>query len=163
MTGWRDLSVSWQDLHRDAQALARRLAALAPFRGIVAIARGGLVPAAVVARELDIRLLDTASIETYRRERELGQPRLLKPPCEEARRDRGAGWLIVDDLTDTGATARIARGLMPAAHFATVYAKPAGRPLADSFVTEVSQDTWIVFPWEAAPPAAGPPPAGPVR
>ncbi len=31
---------------------------------------------------------------------------------------------------------------------ATVYAKPAGRPLIDTFVTEVSQDTWIHFPWD---------------
>ena len=33
-------------------------------------------------------------------------------------------------------------------HFAAVYAKPAGRPLIDTFVTEVSQDTWIYFPWD---------------
>ncbi len=38
--------------------------------------------------------------------------------------------------------------MMPNAHFATVYAKPAGRPLVDTFVTEVSQDTWIYFPWD---------------
>ena len=38
--------------------------------------------------------------------------------------------------------------MMPKAHFATVYAKPKGRPLVDTFVTEVSQDTWIYFPWD---------------
>ena len=45
-------------------------------------------------------------------------------------------------------TARVVRDLMPKAHFATVYAKPMGRPLVDSFITEVSQDTWIFFPWD---------------
>ena len=56
--------------------------------------------------------------------------------------------LIVDDLVDTGKTARVVRDLLPKAHFATVYAKPMGRPLVDTFITEVSQDTWIYFPWD---------------
>jgi xanthine phosphoribosyltransferase len=43
------------------------------------------------------------------------------------------------------------RGLLPRAHFACVYAKPAGKALIDSFVTEVSQDTWILFPWDTEP------------
>ena len=50
------------------------------------------------------------------------------------------------------------RELLPQAHLATVYAKPAGRPLVDTFITEVSQDTWINFPWDLhlsfAPPIA---------
>ncbi len=67
--------------------------------------------------------------------------------------------LIVDDLVDTGKTARVVRDLMPKAHFATVYAKPMGRPLVDTFITEVSQDTWIFFPWDTGlafrPPIRG--------
>ena len=60
----------------------------------------------------------------------------------------GAGCLIVDDLVDTGKTAKVVRDMLPKAHFATVYAKPKGRPLVDTFITEVSQDTWIYFPWD---------------
>ena len=56
--------------------------------------------------------------------------------------------LIVDDLVDTGKTAKVVRELLPGAHFATVYAKPMGRPMVDTFITEVSQDTWIYFPWD---------------
>jgi xanthine phosphoribosyltransferase len=59
-----------------------------------------------------------------------------------------ADWLLVDDLVDTGRTANIVRDMLPKAHFATVYAKPEGRPLVDTFITEVSQDTWILFPWD---------------
>jgi xanthine phosphoribosyltransferase len=140
-------SVSWAELHRDARALAWRLRADAPFLGIVAVARGGLVPAAVVARELDIRLIDTLSIASYD-ERVQGALRVLKPVAGD-----GAGWLVIDDLVDTGRTAAVVRAMLPRAHIATVYAKPAGRPLVDSFVTEVSQDTWIVFPWDEEAPA----------
>ena len=55
----------------------------------------------------------------------------------------------IDDLVDTGATAKIVRNMLPDAYFATVYAKPAGKPLVDAYVTEVSQDTWILFPWDS--------------
>ena len=51
-------------------------------------------------------------------------------------------------LVDTGATAKLVREMLPKAHFATVYAKPLGRPMVDTFITEVSQDTWIYFPWD---------------
>jgi adenine/guanine phosphoribosyltransferase-like PRPP-binding protein len=108
------------------------------------VTRGGLVPAAIVARELDIRLIDTICVTSYGdADRAPGSMRVLKRISGD-----GSGLLIVDDLVDTGETARVVREMLPKAHFATVYAKPAGRPLVDTFVTEVSQDTWIVFPWE---------------
>ncbi len=68
----------------------------------------------------------------------------------------GTGFLIVDDLVDTGSTARVVRGLLPKAHFACIYAKPAGRDLVDTFVTEVSQNTWILFPWDTEPQFVAP-------
>lgn len=140
-------TVTWDQLHRDAKALAWRLLDKAPWQGIVAITRGGLIPAAIIARELDCRLIESVSIVTYDEE-EMRAPQVIKPPA--AAQD-GAGWLIVDDLVDTGTTARVVRGLLPRAHFATIYAKPKGRPLVDSFITEVSQDTWILFPWDTEP------------
>jgi xanthine phosphoribosyltransferase len=146
-------TVSWDQLHRDARALAWRLMEKAPFAGIVAITRGGLIPAAIIARELDLRLVETVSIVTYAagsggsliEEERCTAPVAIKMPAAAG---DGAGYLIIDDLVDTGATARLVRGLLPQAHFAAVYAKPAGREIVDTFITEVSQDTWILFPWD---------------
>jgi len=138
--------VTWDDLHRDTRALAWRLAELPPFQAIVAIARGGLVPAAIVARELGVRLVDTVCIASYN-DRAQGEANILK-----GLETGGKGVLVVDDLVDTGVTASIVREMLPDAHIATVYAKPAGRPQVDTFVTMVSQDTWIVFPWDVGEP-----------
>ena len=138
----RTFPVSWDQLHRDSRALAWRLVEAGPWRGIVAITRGGLVPAAIIARELDIRLIDTVCIASYE-DRQRGQAAVLKEVPGD-----GRDWLLIDDLVDTGQTAKVVRDLLPEAHFATVYAKPAGRPLVDTFITEVSQDTWILFPWD---------------
>lgn len=144
MTSPKYYTVSWDQLHRDAKALAWRLVERGPFRGIVAITRGGLIPAAIIARELECRLLETVSVVTYDEEVK-GEPRVVKAPSAAG---DGDGWLLVDDLVDTGTTARVVRALLPRAHFATIYAKPQAKPLVDSFVTEVSQDTWILFPWD---------------
>ena len=140
-------TVTWDQLHRDARALAWRLMGLRPLKGIVAVTRGGLIPAAIIARELEVRLVESVSIVTYDEERK-GQPSVTKAPTAAG---DGEGFLIVDDLVDTGTTARVVRGLLPRAHFACVYAKPAGKDMVDSFVTEVSQDTWILFPWDTEP------------
>jgi xanthine phosphoribosyltransferase len=148
----RYYTVTWDQLHRDSKALAWRLLERGPYRGIVAITRGGLIPAAIIARELDCRLIESVSIVTYDEEKR-GEPRVAKPPVAAG---DGEGWLILDDLVDTGTTARVVRTLLPKAHFATVYAKPAGKPTVDTFITEVSQDTWILFPWDTEPQFVAP-------
>ena len=144
----RYFPISWDELHRDARALAWRLMEIGPFDRIVAIARGGLAPAAIIARELDIRLVDTICIVSYReiqgeKAEERGALEILKGLDGD-----GTGVLIIDDLVDSGETAKAVKAMLPKAHIATVYAKPAGVPLADSYVTLVSQDTWIIFPWD---------------
>ncbi len=140
----RSYPISWEQLHRDAKALSRRLHDLnRTWKGIVAVTRGGLVPAAIIARELDIHLIDTICITSYDWQHQ-GESTILKSMDGD-----GDGLLIIDDLVDTGGTAKIVRQMLPSAYFATVYAKPAGKPLVDAHVTEVSQDTWILFPWDS--------------
>ena len=149
--------ISWDQIHRDSRALAWRLDGKGPddgaWKAVVAITRGGMAPAMIVARELDIRTVDTISVVSYhsgggkadqRREAEV-----LKSPDAEMMGD-GTGILIVDDLVDSGKTLELVRDLYPNAHFATVYAKPEGEPQVDTFITGVSQDTWIFFPWDMA-------------
>jgi xanthine phosphoribosyltransferase len=138
------LPISWDRIQHDAALLAKQLSGLGQWQGIVAVARGGLVPAALVARALNIRRIETVSAVTYDGDR-IGEPELLKFPSAAG---DGTGWLVIDDLVDTGTTMRIIRDILPKAHVGVLYAKPVGRPLADTFVREFPQDSWIDFPWE---------------
>ena len=140
----KDFPVSWDEMHRHAKLLAWRLLEKGPWKGVAAVTRGGLVPACIVARELDIRLIETICITSYDHQ-DQGEAKLLKQV--DALGD-GAGWLIVDDLVDTGKTFKFIRKILPQAHYAAVYAKPEGIPTCDTYITEVSQDTWIFFPWD---------------
>lgn len=140
--------VSWDQFHRDARALAWRLASAGPFQSIVCITRGGLVPAAIVARELGTRVIETICVASYHDYKTQGGIEVLKDVAQDIAATSGEGILVIDDLVDTGKTAKVVRDMLPKAHFATIYAKPLGRPMIDTFVTEVSQDTWIYFPWD---------------
>jgi xanthine phosphoribosyltransferase len=123
--------VSWDQFHRDCRALTWRLNEVGPFHAIIAI---------------------TVCIASYDHTRQ-GELKALKGVSDEVAKlggGTGKGLLIVDDLVDTGKTGRLVRSMMPDAHFAAVYAKPQGKPLVDTFITEVSQDTWIHFPWDTA-------------
>jgi xanthine phosphoribosyltransferase len=145
----KSFPVSWDQFHRDARALAWRLSGQGSWEAVVCITRGGLVPAAIVARELNIRIVETVCVASYDY-RHQGEIKVLKEVAAAVAGfgEGGSRVLVVDDLVDTGRTARVVREMLPKAHFATVYAKPMGRPMVDTFVTEVSQDTWIFFPWD---------------
>ena len=144
-----EIIISWAELHRDARFLSEVLNEKGPWKGIVAVTRGGLVPAALVARELDIRLVDTICVTSYDAAgagdaaQVQGRVEVLKGVPGD-----GEGFLLIDDLVDTGRTAQVVRQLLPKAHFAALYAKPAGRPIVDTFVKEFKQSKWIHFPWD---------------
>ncbi len=144
-----DIVISWAELHRDARFLCHELLARGPWKGIIAITRGGLIPAALVARELGIHLVDTICVTSYdantadQAAQVRGDVSILKGVQGD-----GEGFLLIDDLVDTGGTARVVRGLLPKAFFATLYAKPAGKDVVDLFVKEFKQNKWIFFPWD---------------
>lgn len=168
----KSFPVSWDQFHRDCRALAWRLsdhpgaedaeaitdlvdphgvdahASPPAWRAIVTVTRGGLVPAAIISRELEIRIVETVGVASYHDYDQQGDLEVLKTITPDLLDGDGGDVLIIDDLVDTGATAQAVRDMLPAAHFATVYAKPLGRPLVDTYVTAVSQDTWIFFPWD---------------
>jgi xanthine phosphoribosyltransferase len=144
-----EIVISWPELHRDARYLSEILHTLGPWKGIIAITRGGLVPAALIARELEIRLIDTICVSSYTASegnsaaQQQGEIIVLKGVAGD-----GEGFLLIDDLVDTGRTAQHVRRLLPKAYFATLYAKPAGRPIVDTCVKEFKQNKWIHFPWD---------------
>ncbi len=138
----RNQNLTWDEFHRDTIALAKTLATIDSWNSIVAVTRGGLIPTAIIAQELDIRTIDTVCVTSYNNKQHI--PLTILKNIEP----RDEKMLFIDDLVDSGDTARTIKRMFPHAHYAVVYAKPAGKPFVDSFVTEVSQETWIVFPWD---------------
>ena len=128
-----------------ARKLSERLLPASQWKGIIAVSRGGLFPAAVLARELGIRHIETVCIASYHDHNNQGELQVLHAAQVP---DGGEGFIVVDDLVDTGNTARAIRQMYPNAKFVTVFAKPAGAELVDDYVIDIPQNTWIEQPWD---------------
>ena len=134
--------ITWDNMQMYTRELAERLLPASQWKGIIAVSRGGLVPAAILARELGIRHVDTICIASYDHDQK-GEANILKQAPGD-----GEGFIVVDDLVDTGSTAKLIREIYPKAKFVTVCAKPAGATLVDDYIVDIPQDTWIEQPWD---------------
>ena len=128
-----------------ARRLSERLLPASQWKGIIAVSRGGLFPAAVLARELGLRHIETVCIASYHDHNNQGELQVLHAAQVP---NGGEGFIVVDDLVDTGNTARAIRQMYPNAKFVTVFAKPAGAELVDDYVIDIPQNTWIEQPWD---------------
>ena len=141
--------IGWEQFHRDSRALARKLLDIRhDWKGILAVTTGGLIPTGIISWELEVKLIDVIGISSYSGYDDPNQKEVkVIKNFDPAVVGDGDGWLVVDDLVDSGNTFRAVRAKLPKAHFAAVYAKPRGEPLADTFIGKVGDDHWIYFPW----------------
>ncbi|HHF3760427.1 TPA: xanthine phosphoribosyltransferase [Haemophilus influenzae] len=137
--------VTWDMFQMHARKLSERLLPASQWKGIIAVSRGGLFPAAVLARELGLRHIETICIASYHDHNNQGELQVLHAAQVP---NGGEGFIVVDDLVDTGNTARAIRQMYPNAKFVTVFAKPAGAELVDDYVIDIPQNTWIEQPWD---------------
>ena len=137
--------VTWDMFQMHARKLSERLLPASQWKGIIAVSRGGLFPAAFLARELGIRHIETVCIASYHDHNNQGELQVLHAAQVP---NGGEGFIVVDDLVDTGNTARAIRQMYPNAKFVTVFAKPAGAELVDDYVIDIPQNTWIEQPWD---------------
>ncbi len=146
MTENTKIYLHWDDIAQDAIALSEKLKAKGTFQGVVAVTTGGMLPACIVARMLKIKPIQTLSISTYTDGFDKqGEVHIFNAPVLS---DGGRGWVIIDDLVDTGKTFEVARKQYPNATYACLYAKPQGTAQTDVYVKNYPQTTWLFFPWE---------------
>ena len=140
--------ISWEEFHQDTLLLSTKISATnKEFKGIIVVTRGGLVPAAIISQQLNLRVIEAFSVSSYNGA-EQGELRPLTIP-HLAMQDNGEGWLMIDELEDSGKTIEFARNLLPHAVIVTVYRKPVGAvQLSDMNVKEFGANEWLIFPWE---------------
>src|ERR1019366_5933044 len=132
----KELHISWEDFHLATQKLVEKLKNQGlKFDKIIAIARGGMIPAGILGQELDIHHIDTVCISSYCDEKHTqAELKILKALASDDR-----DMLAIDDLVDSGKTFDIISKMMPNAHFACIYAKPIGKQFVHTYVQEVDQ------------------------
>ena len=144
----KELILSWDEIEKDVIWLSEKIKKTSlDFKGLVSVSRGGLIPTGLLSRHLDITIIENISIESYT---EGNQQSKLKQTTylDLSKKDKGKGWLVIDDLVDTGETFNYIKNILPEATFCSVYAKPKGEKSTDIFSKSYAQDIWLTFPWE---------------
>ncbi len=136
--------IDWNNFHKDAKLLAQKLKTYGNFSRIVAVSRGGFIPAGIIAYELGIRHCDAVCIASYDAEIKRNDNNV---ELGTALQNVDENTVIIDDLADSGRTLQILRKQYPQATFACVYAKPAGQKFCDVYACPMA-DSWVVFPWD---------------
>ena len=138
-------AISWPDFQADSKALAAKLKDMPDIKGLIAIARGGLCATAIIAHALHIRNVKSVAVASRD-----GQTQFAAEMLGSVDNIMdGEGWVFIDDLVDTGQTAKLIKRRYPKARLAVVYAKPDGASYCDLYGKQVDQDVWLSFPWEA--------------
>lgn len=137
------LYISWDEFHRHTRELAQKLKAN-NYSKIVAVSRGGLLPAGILAYELNIRNVEVINMSSYDGETQR-QDKDITVKADIGTMDEQT--LIVDDISDTGKTFNLLRPRFPRAAFVSVYAKRQGTAAVDVYVRDIP-DVWLVFPWD---------------
>ena len=142
MTQPNKTRLTWEQFHQDVKVLCQKIKESGSYNKIIAISRGGLIPAGIVAYELNIRNMSTVNIISYHDDRQLNKADVFGFDGQADRRT-----LIIDDLSDTGRSIKLLRQLIPNAVYATVYAKPDGLDAPDIYAKEMP-NSWVAFPWD---------------
>lgn len=139
--------ITWRESDLLLSELAKKVTLNTPlggWKGIIAVSRGGLVPAGILAYKLDIKLVAVVGAESY----EGKEQNVLKIIRNPHLNKESGHYLLVDDLVDTGGTIKGLRPILPSHTVAVLFAKPKGEEYADVYAEKAEQDQWITFPWE---------------
>jgi len=145
--------IDWNQIYRDIDNLSMLVALKKKPDAIVAIGRGGLIPATILSYNLNIKVIQNFQIESYEGETNTGVHKLWQSPeFHFVEAFSGKNILVVDDLADSGNTLRLVKRFFEYKNinllFATLYTKKGTAFTPDVSLREYSTEEWIVFPWE---------------
>ncbi len=139
------LYITWDEFHKDTKELCTKIKDKGTFNKIIAVSRGGLLPAGIIAYELNIRNVEVVNMSTYDGNKQRKSEDFVLDLSSAGAADEQT--LVIDDLSDTGNTFNLLRPMFPKACFVAVYAKEKGSTSVDTFARKMP-DSWIVFPWD---------------
>ncbi len=143
--------ISWESFYRMSQRLARTIHT-SWFRPdlIIAIGRGGYLPARILSDYLDVLDLASIKIEHYHAMHREENARIRYPL---AARVEGRRILLVDDVSDSGDTFDVAirhirqHGEPLELRTAVLHHKIVSQFVPDYYAKEVKTWRWIIYPW----------------
>ncbi|EPD70083.1 phosphoribosyltransferase [Corynebacterium pyruviciproducens] len=121
---------------------------------IIAVARGGLLPAGALSYAMGVKLSDAINVEFYTDVEETLPDPILLEPLLDTHALGGKKLLVVDDVADSGRTLDLVLKILQQwageVRSAVIYGK--SRSVIEPDYVWHRTDKWIAFPWSAEPP-----------
>lgn len=146
--------INWDQFIDDTEILIERIKQRRKIQRIIAVSRDGLVPAAIIAKRMGIRRIDTICIQAYEgHDKKRTSDIISYPDMGLLGHDQKYWTLVVDAICDSGHTMSEMHRLFPDALQAAVYVRHGeGRALIDKvkgvYTWTLDNDNWLKFPWE---------------
>ena len=138
----KQVFLSYHDIHTDCIELAKKIKRKYKPEKLILISRGGLIPGSIIANYLGIQDVDVIALKTYADRKRSKEIKVYKRIKSEKK------LVVIDDLVDSGETAKIVKEMMPNSKFVVLYAKTSGKKQADLHLYDFKDSDWLVFPWE---------------
>jgi xanthine phosphoribosyltransferase len=138
----KQVFLSYHDIHTDCIELAKKIKKKYKPEKLILISRGGLIPGSIIANYLGIQDVDVIALKTYADRKRSKEIKVYKRIKSEKK------LVVIDDLVDSGETAKIVKEMMPNSKFVVLYAKTSGKKQADLHLFDFKDSDWLVFPWE---------------
>ena len=138
----KQVFLSYHDIHADCIELAKIIKKKYKPEKLILISRGGLIPGSIIANYLGIQDIDVIALKTYQNRKRSSDIKIFK------RIKSLKKLVVIDDLVDSGETAKIVKEMMPNSKFVVLYAKTSGKKQADFHLYDFKDKDWLVFPWE---------------
>ena len=138
----KQVFLSYHDIHADCIELAKIIKKKYKPKKLILISRGGLIPGSIIANFLGIQDIDVIALKTYQNRKRSSDIKVFK------RIKSLKKLVVIDDLVDSGETAKIVKEMMPNSKFVVLYAKTSGKKQADLHLYDFKDKDWLVFPWE---------------
>ncbi len=160
-------SLTWADVEKLTGSLAAHLhdaTGIASFDRVVGVARGGLIPAVLLASPMRIDRIETVQMRFYEGRNRFDAPRRVGgPPLAAGPSGDPTRTLVVDEMVDSGGTMRALHEMLPEATLVALVARNAPAPArrAEDLTAfdlgvegahvwtagVLNTDAWILFPW----------------
>ncbi len=141
-------TISWEEIDHWSNTLADKIAADCQDLSqatLVAVSRGGLVPAQIIAYKLNIRDVRVMKLISYN---DSGEREEIKDISTDRLFD-GSDVYFIDDLADSGATVKYIRKRFPSSRLCTLLMKTCCAEEPDICARSgLAADNWLVFPWD---------------
>lgn len=142
-----NLLITWTDFYTEVENLITTITkSQKKYELILAVTRGGLVPAYYIAKILDLPV-KTINVTSYISQKEIGEIKHIPVDGFSEIVTHAGNCLLVDDICDSGQTLEFIQNKFPEVDTACIYTRYPNENLTYN-AKVLNHDAWLDFPWE---------------